>query len=67
MITVTADPATGRVLRIGTADATLPPGAVEIPAIPPEPAPEPGTVVVPWLEAGALVWKTQPAPEESAQ
>lgn len=66
MITVTADN-TGRVLRIGAADETLPPGAVEVPEIPDEPIPEPGTVVVPWLEGGALTWKTQPAPEESAQ
>lgn len=64
MITVTADKS-GRVLRIGAADETLPPGAVEVPEIPEEPIPKPGTVVVPWLEAGRLVWKTQPYPEGS--
>lgn len=59
MITATADKE-GRVVRIGTADETLPAGAVELPFLPEEPAAEPGTVMAPWLEDGALVWKAEP-------
>ena len=67
MITVLADPDTGRVLRIGTADATIPPGAVEVPSLPPEPTPEPGHTVSPFLADGALVWRQEPLLDTDAK
>lgn len=67
MITVLADPDTGRVLRIGTADATIPPGAVEVPSLPIEPTPEPGHAVSPFLADGALVWRQEPLLDTNAK